>query len=166
MRFGIHFLAAPLSLTALSSVFGQGTFQNLNFEAANLPVIPPGQFGTFQPIGSALPFWNAYVGTNQITQVLHNNFFIGTPFVSILGPDWEFRIDGAYTVLLQPGFSEDVSIGQTGLIPIGTESIRFKGDPVSHHFGVSIGATAYRYFCWKLTRTTDYMELMSPHLLA
>jgi len=145
MKATFPFFFVTVALLFAPRCHSQGTFQNLDFESANLSLVPSGQFGTFQPISNALPFWTAYLGTNQITQILHNNFFLGTATVSILGPEWTFTrlIDGAYTVILEPGVSGqdvvDVSIAQTGLIPLGAQSIRFKSDPSPHHFGVSIG---------------------------
>src|SRR5690348_8043717 len=55
----------------------QGTFQNLNFESANLTPVPSGQFGGLVPITKGLPGWTGYVGTAQATQVLQNNLSTG-----------------------------------------------------------------------------------------
>ena len=35
-------------------------FQNLDFEMAIVPALPPGEFGGHVPIEDALPGWNAY----------------------------------------------------------------------------------------------------------
>ena len=59
-------------------------FQNLDFEGAHLPVIPAGQFGGFVPVGDALPGWTVFVGTNQQSQVLQNNFSLGSAVAGIL----------------------------------------------------------------------------------
>jgi len=113
----------------------QGGFQNLGFEAAHLTPIPPGQFGDRVPIDQALPGWNGFVGTQQVTSVFQNNLGLGGANISILGPNWPLDeiIDGRYTVLLQAGAADvlipsyvDTSISQTGLIPSGTESIQLK----------------------------------------
>jgi hypothetical protein len=145
MKTTTRFATVAVAALFSSPLYGQGTFQNLDFESANLPVIPAGQYGSFVPVADALPFWNAYLGASQITQVQHNNAYLGTANISIFGPEWSFppRIEGTYTVLLQPGSTGqgvvDASIGQTGLIPAGTESMRFKSDPFSSDFAVSIG---------------------------
>jgi hypothetical protein len=128
-------------------VQAQGTFRNLDFESATVPPIPPGQFGSFEPIGDALPFWNAALGTNQLTQVNHNVLFVGAANVSILGPNWTLTmlIEGSYTALLQPGIGSqgvpvDASISQFGTIPASAQSLQFKSSSGSHHFLVSFGS--------------------------
>src|SRR5207247_8915619 len=74
-----------------------------------------------------------FLGTQQVTSVLQNNFALGSANISILGPNWPLNgiIEGQYTVLLQaglisPNYFVDASISQTGLIPVGTESIQLK----------------------------------------
>jgi hypothetical protein len=49
-------------LAVALSVHGQGTFQNLDFESANLAPIAAGQLGVEVPIASALPGWSASFG--------------------------------------------------------------------------------------------------------
>lgn len=147
-RFGCcAILGFALSGTTL---WGQGTFQNLDFEAATLPTLPAGVLGNRVPVTMALPYWSVFIGTNQVTEVFQNNFTGGNASASILGPGWSYtlRIDGNYMLLLQPGvaftpdgesmYLTDVSISQTGLIPVSTQSIRFKSIG-SHHFMISIG---------------------------
>jgi len=113
-------------------VQAQAAFVNLGFESANLTPIPQGQFGTFVPISQALPGWIGFLGTNPVTSVLQNNAAIGSANISILGPNWTTAqiIEGQYTVLLQPGafgaLDVDASLVQTGVIPIGSQSFRFK----------------------------------------
>lgn len=121
----------------------QGTFQNLDFEAASLPSVPAGQSGGLVPIGSSLPGWTASRGTLSgpvsITQVLHNNYTLSQPNVSILGPVWADPlfggvsiIEGQYTALVQAGsaggnlFSS--SIAQVGTVPIGALYVEMKVD--------------------------------------
>lgn len=121
----------------------QGTFQNLGFESANLPPIPPGQFGG--PVSSldAIPYWTAFLGTNQVTQVLHNNLTTGEASIDILGPNWNLGgiIEGQYTVLLQSGhdpgtgLSVGTSLSQTGLVPVNAASLQFKAQ---FFFGISV----------------------------
>ena len=115
------------------TVQAQNRFQNLGFEAARLTPIAPGQFGDSVPLGEALPGWSGFLGTQQVTSVLQNNFALGSANISILGPNWPLNgiIEGQYTVLLQaglisPNYFVDASISQTGLIPVGTESIQLK----------------------------------------
>src|SRR5438876_9729900 len=81
------------------------SFQNLNFESASLTPIPTGQYGDYVPITNALPHWTAYIGTNQVTQVLQNNMTLGDASIDIFGPQWFTNqiIQGRYTLELQSG---------------------------------------------------------------
>lgn len=119
------------SLTQLGNVLGQGTFQNMNFEQANVPVIPAGQFGGSVSSLDAVPGWITYYGTNATTQVLHNNNTFGAVNISIIGPNWNVFpvLQGSYSVFLQSGLvgfdpSTSASIAQTGVIPISALSIQ------------------------------------------
>jgi hypothetical protein len=144
MKFDI---AALIFICALS-VRSQGTFQNLNFEAANLAPIPAGQFGGYVPITSALPGWTGYLGSTQVTQVLQNNLTLGAASIDILGPNWSYGviIEGQYTVVLQPGTATlsgcgglvSASISQMGFVPADALSLQFKAETFSA-FSVSLG---------------------------
>src|ERR1022692_4493887 len=70
-----------------SSTIAQ-TFQNFDFESANLPSIPAGQYGGEVSASAALPSWTVYLGTDQQSQVLQNNYDLGSATVDILGPHW------------------------------------------------------------------------------
>src|ERR1700722_19387750 len=67
---------------------GQGTFQNLNFESANLSPTPSSGPPLYVPIASALPGWIAYTGADEVTQVLQNNYTLGQASVDIFGPNY------------------------------------------------------------------------------
>jgi hypothetical protein len=106
----------------------QSTFQNLNFESANLIPVPAGQYGGYVPISEAMPGWTGYISGVQTTQVLQNDFTLGAACIDILGPQWASGstpgiIDGNYTAFLQPGSYATTSIAQTGTIPPSTESL-------------------------------------------
>jgi hypothetical protein len=122
---------------AVESLHAQGTFQNLDFESANLSPVPAGQFGGLVPFTQALPGWTGYIGEVQQTQVQQNAYYSGTPVIDIFGPDWgslgqNFQrfgvLAGNYTVLLQAGGFGDAntSIEQTGTIPASAESLQFE----------------------------------------
>jgi hypothetical protein len=123
-----------LALAANSPALAQGTFENLDFESANLPTIPQGQFGGLVPIGSAVPGWTAYLGTDEVATVLHNNLTLGDASIDILGPVWiapNAIIEGQYTVVLQSGrglaqANVDAALSQVGLIPADAASLIFK----------------------------------------
>lgn len=118
-KFSILFLAA-LSAQA------QGTFTNLDFESATVAPSGPEPYGTFVPIGLALPAWNAYLGSVQLTQVGYNSPTLGTATVSVFGPTFSYGIiDGNYDVDLQTGANLNASIEQMGTIPANAETLQF-----------------------------------------
>jgi hypothetical protein len=126
------------------SASAQGSFQNLNFESANLSPTQGAQlWPDYVPIASGLPDWTAYLGSVQQTQVSQNTFTGDTASVDILGPNWGSQlgpggsplgvIEGNYSVFLQTGVGPpnytgyvNASIAQTGTIPIAAESLQFK----------------------------------------
>ncbi len=143
-------------MLAAVSAQAQGTFQNLNFESANVPPSGPELYGTFVPIASALPDWTAYLGGNQLTQVGYNSPTIGTATISLFGPTWNSSdpalpgigiIDGNYSVVLQSGGvpngqgGENASIEQNGTVPSAAESLEFKAIAVGP-FSVSFAGIA------------------------
>jgi len=132
------------------SGFSQG-FVNLDFESANLPTIPEGQFGGYVSRTNAIPGWTAFTDGNQTTQILQNNLTLGAPGIEILGPDWNLGgvIQSNYTVVLTAGVGgHTVSISQTGLIPVSATSILFQasgGNPGGFTFQVSFGGQYLNY---------------------
>jgi len=114
---------------------GQGTFINMNFESANVPIIPNGQAGTDVGVTEGIPGWLAYLGSSQTSQMLHNDISIFSARVGILGPDWNNSfgigvIEGNYSAVIQAGQSSldpiSASISQTGQFPGSAKSIRLK----------------------------------------
>ena len=129
------------------TTFGQGAFQNLDFESATVPPLPAGQYGGSVPISDGLPHWSGFLGADEVTEVLHNNFTLGTPSLSILGPDCTFSSipEGSYAALLQPGpgpggVAVDASLSQIGTIPTSAESLRFTTGLGTHFMSVSFGS--------------------------
>ncbi len=118
----------------------QEAFQNLGFESATLVPIPGDAYGRYQ-IGSALPGWTGYVGGTQVNGVLYNNIFLNSSGIGLSSPG----IVGKYSVFLEAGVSlsdqtfADTALAQTGLIPVGTQSLLFKGGAQNDAFGVSLG---------------------------
>jgi hypothetical protein len=124
-------LFIALYITLISSV-RSAEFTNLDFESANLPVIPLGEYGTWQPVNLAMPGWTILTGEDSFDYVLHNNATLGTAAVWINGPHTTARIlEGDYTVVLAPGAhpstgeSVDVSIEQHGHVPAEAISLQF-----------------------------------------
>jgi len=140
MRIQKLITAVSLMAGTAGSAMAQVTFQNLNFEAANLPVIPAGQYGGEVAVFSALPGWTAYLGNTEQSEVLHNYAYNSTATVDILGPNWQETsgytfgiIDGQYSVFIQSGNDpnnvttfDNASIAQTGSVPANAESLQFK----------------------------------------
>ncbi|MBP9903624.1 MAG: hypothetical protein KBH45_19380, partial [Verrucomicrobia bacterium] len=60
LRNPLLLLALLVSLSVCA--FGQGTFRNLDFEAASLPTVIPGQSGGVVSVAAGLPGWAAYIG--------------------------------------------------------------------------------------------------------
>jgi len=122
----------------VSSAQAQATFQNLNFELGS----PGSENYAFNvPVANALPFWTVYYGDVQQTQVDYNVVTSGTSIVSLIGGTYLPAIDGNYSVYLEEGVSaSSVSISQTGLIPLGMQSLLFEADSGPGTLGISIGS--------------------------
>lgn len=133
MKFAFSIFAVSL-LAFAESGFAQG-FTNLDFESANLPPVPSGQYGGAVPISDALPGWTGYINGSQVKTILQNNLLVGGSSIDILGPDWNTTgiIEGNYTVLLQGGSPATYSaaIAQTNLIPVTARSLEFKSNSSS-----------------------------------
>ncbi|MGA2749248.1 MAG: PEP-CTERM sorting domain-containing protein [Verrucomicrobiota bacterium] len=150
MRFmEVIVLSLGVALATVSAR-AQGTFQDLDFESATLTAGPP----SFVPVSSALPGWTAYIGTVEQTQVQQNAYNTGQAVIDIFGPNYPAAgmppfspgvIDGNYSVLLQAGLlsdgitPENVSIAQTGTVPVGSQYLEFDAwlDLPSAQFTVS-----------------------------
>lgn len=122
----------PFAFLATCSAEAQDTFQNLNFESANTGSLT---FAFSVPVSSALPAWTVSIGGVQQSGVGYNAPSGGAPSVWLLGPGYGptgfVPIDGNYSVVLQAGFLNGVtpttpSITQSGVVPLGSESLEFK----------------------------------------
>jgi hypothetical protein len=115
---------------------------------------PLGPF--YQPVGLALPGWTAYVGTDQQSLILQNDYTEGQASVDLFGPSYPAAgdlpsnipgtIDGNYSVLLQAGSDPQssalvgASIAQMGIVPLGSQSIEFRAWQTQfNNFTVSLG---------------------------
>ncbi len=129
MKIGIKIFLALLLLAAELTALSQG-FVNLDFEDAQ---IIPTVGSPYYPYGiattNALPGWTVYIGPNQQSQITYNDPALGSTWVSLDATNG-FQIDGNYDVFLQGGLNDSgdssASISQTGLVPVGTESLQFK----------------------------------------
>ena len=135
IRFKVYMLVkllripnfVAISFALLSSASGQG-FVNLDFEDA---VIVPDPSNPYSPnavyASDAIPRWTP-TGFTGPTWVLYNTASAGSTSVSILDNNGHPpALDGAYSVYLYGGGSAaSASISQTGLVPVGTESLLFE----------------------------------------
>ena len=118
-----------LTIGALN-LYGQGTFQNLDFENPVLPLIRDSSFEV--PITNALPGWAGYLGVFQVDRVVYNTVSLGAAAISLQGPGSGLpAIAGNYSVVLQSAFGVapdgTAAVGQTGQIPVTARSLRFYG---------------------------------------
>ena len=137
-----NFLMFAIALSSLSAARAdaQGTFENLDFEQANVPFVPPGQLGAAVSVSNALPHWTAYFISGQLSQELstiyQDNASGGGPAVSIHdASSLIFQpLQGSYSVFLQgasAGPAAGSAIGQTGQIPLTAASLMFWASPLS-----------------------------------
>ena len=135
----LFLLLSIFFLTCIAGeTFAQG-FMNLDFEAANPSGYSPG--GGI-PTSAAIPGWAAYygttTGTNQSSEIGYDFISLGGEMISLqdrnaTSSPLDFSvlpIQRNYSVLLQgpqPGLETSVAIGQTGTIPVGTQSLTFFG---------------------------------------
>jgi hypothetical protein len=134
LRIPICFCLA--TLLAAVSAQAQGTFQNLNFEQANIvPIVGNPNYPYAVSVADALPGWTVDYGNIQQTVILYNDPLLGGEttvtlyakgYPGFVGP----ILDGNYSVLLQAGVVGGVptsaSISQSGSIPSGTQSLLFE----------------------------------------
>ncbi len=104
---------------AATSARAQGTFQNLDFEAARVvPLDNP----VFIATSNALPGWTAFLGTNQQSSILLN---VGYHPLTLNEGNFA-AIDGFSVALDGLPTEGTASISQTGLVPAGARSLQFK----------------------------------------
>jgi hypothetical protein len=101
-------------------------FVNLDFESANLAGYPQ---TSPVPAGNAFPGW-----TVNARYFLYDDVSLSGDSISIFDSTPPYGgpvIQGAYYAALAsgnyPGFDQTISLGQTGTIPVGTQSITFWG---------------------------------------
>jgi uncharacterized protein (TIGR03382 family) len=150
----VRLAAAFALLLSVAVAQAQGTFQNLGFESARI-VPAPGYPASQYLFADAFPGWTGYAGDVQQVLTLYNNLYMDTAGLSIIDAAFVNRsglpgglIQGNYTAVLMSGIAQlgqpsDTTIVQTGLVPVGTESLRFNanlaGTRPSDTFGVALG---------------------------
>ena len=123
----------------------QGNFQNLNFESATIVPINGDGYDRIQ-FATAFPGWTGYCGTNVQTLALYNNRFLDSSGLGLQTQGTYYGLFG-YSASIQAGYalsggypdhSEDASLAQVGLVPVGAHSLQF----IAQDFGgfqVSLG---------------------------
>jgi hypothetical protein len=123
------FISMLTFVAICQSINAQGTFQNLNFESANVTGYSP---GNMVPISVALPSWSAYFnsslsGIEPATQISYDGISTGGPVISLVddnvGVSHFDPLQGNYSVILFGGVGVSASIDQTATITAGTQSL-------------------------------------------
>ncbi len=120
-----------IALASISFAKAQGTFENLNFEEANIVPIAGQPYAI--AVANALPEWSVYYGAAQQTQIYYNAPSLGDVQVTLLADGYPGVdspiIAGSFSVFLQGGLLNgslaNATISQTGVIPAGTQSLLF-----------------------------------------
>ena len=143
-------LIVVVLLAILQNLYGQG-FVDLNFEAATLVPVP-GSGGLFVEFPQAFPGWSESPGA-KTTYALYDTAAIDSTAISIMDTNpypiaSSFDgvvIQGEYSAILAAGLGSnnaptDVTLSQTGMVPVGTESLQFKANELnSGAFTVTLG---------------------------
>ncbi|MEI7728571.1 MAG: PEP-CTERM sorting domain-containing protein [Verrucomicrobiota bacterium] len=134
-----------LGIFAAANVPAAVSFVNLNFEDAQIPIVPSGQAGTTESVANALPGWRAFIGVNESATVWHNSVPLGSTRVIVFGPyfdtwgilsdNYSACVGGAYNYFPD---QRDASITQTGTVPVWANGIQFMVSPWAHAFTVSL----------------------------
>ena len=124
---------ASLLLLPLVSV-DAGSFTNLGFESS--PSFPPGDYGyPFTVYANALPGWTVHLGNTLQNGACANEFILDAPAVALMTSNGNLApIEGQRNVYLQstalslgdPTNVVNVAISQVGLVPVGSQFLRFK----------------------------------------
>jgi hypothetical protein len=133
-----------LLVASASGAQAQSTFQNLDFEQAN---VPDGQFGPV-PSTNGVPGWTTYTNGVQVTTIEHNPS--GSALIAILGPFFlatNFIVQGKYTVFMRSSQIGTIvpAIAQYGTVPSTSQSLRFWGNPYGVTFSVSFAGQPLQF---------------------
>ena len=111
-------VAGVVFIMGLSHGFSQG-FVNLDFEGADLSGYGAGSV----PAAQAIPGWTAYLGGTAVAEINYDAPRTGVQ-VDILGPDsGNPTLQGNYYVYLAGTGFNSAAIGQTGTVPVATQSL-------------------------------------------
>jgi hypothetical protein len=154
MRIRHALLALVITPIIAPIGYGQGTFQDLNFEGANIVPISGPREGFAVTVANALPGWTVDYGNTPQTQIYYNSPALGSAEVNLSAKGYPGyvggTIDGNFSLLLEAGSFDGVSssssISQTGQIPTGSESLLFESVGFGNGPSVSIGNDSLTLF--------------------
>src|SRR5215469_924131 len=121
MKKSLILWSATAVLIALSAR-GQN-FTNLNFESAQIIPVSTNSNGSINiATANALPGWNAFLGTNQLSLIAYDTpGSVIAPAIQLIGAANGPALDGNFCI----GLGGDGSITQTGLVPANAQSLLF-----------------------------------------
>ena len=150
MRALIAFLSAA-SFLAISAR-GQSTFQNLDFESAQVLFNdPPSNYHI--DATNALPGWEAFSGTTQLDSIPYD---VGSTFppVILYSKGGGGSLEGYFSVVLSGAGSAAGFISQTALVPVDARSLHFIiGTSYYGPFSVSLQGQDLSYTALSVTAT-------------
>lgn len=121
-------ILSALLLASAAHVEAQGTFVNLNFEAATVPYLT--NTGSLVPTSAAFPGWTVYYGNIPQSTVAYNGIL---PAGGILLWTRDFAAVfpippsfGSFSMIPKPSSSFDVSLSQVGTLPAGAHELLFE----------------------------------------
>ena len=121
-------ILSALLLSLAVRALAQGTFVNLNFEAATVPYSTT--TGSLVPATAAFPGWTVYYGNSPQSTVAYNAIL---PAGGILLWTREFAdvypiplSFGSFSMIPKPSLSFDVSLSQVGTLPAGADALLFE----------------------------------------
>ena len=103
----IRILLCGLACVFAFSAFGQGTFQNLNFEQARITPTPTNEYGGGVDPALAFPGWTlSQIDSGYPLFVLYKNLTLDAPAIDLLGPAFPNALgieslQGSYSAILQ-----------------------------------------------------------------
>jgi hypothetical protein len=122
MKKALILLACAAVVCAAGSSHGQN-FTDLNFESAQIIPASTNADGSVNiATANALPGWNAFTGTTQLSVIAYDTpGSVIAPPVSLLGGLQNPAIDGNFEILLH----DNGSLAQTALVPANAELLLF-----------------------------------------
>lgn len=137
----------PIVLFTFATSGSSQGFVNLDFESANVSGYSPNSSDV--PVSDALPGWTAYYsnsgGSILASEVWYDGISLGGSMISIIDANaGSFApIQGTYSAFLFGGGSVSslysASISQTGVVPVGTETLLFDAYVSGASFEVTLG---------------------------